>query len=86
MRLVCNRFEDVLLEPAVRDKDGKETAPAVYGPSCRFYALETKDGRNTGSRWKVHVDGPVDFKAVSAAFEAQGVKVSEKELREAYGK
>lgn len=55
-------------------------------PSCRFYALETgPDGRNTGKRWKVHVDGPVDFKAVKAAFKAQAVEVSEADLKKAYG-
>ena len=58
--------------------------------SCRFYVLEAafdaKKGReaNTGNRWKVHVDGPVDFAKVKAEFKKLGQDVTEKALKEAY--
>lgn len=66
----------------------KESAKGfVKGPlSCRFYVLETdKDGGLTGLRWKVHVDGPVDFKKVKAEFKDKGQDVSEADLKAAYG-
>lgn len=52
--------------------------------SCRFYFLEQKDGKNTGNRWKVHVDGEVDFNAVKEQFAALGQKVSVEELKKAH--
>jgi len=70
MKIQCNHFE---------------TDPK----SCRFYVLETTDGtpegRLTGKRYKVHVDGEVSFQTVKDAFQAQGVDVPLEALKHAYG-
>ena len=84
MKIICNKFPDTL-HPATFDDEGKELTPETQVPACRFYVLETdKLGKNTGKRWKVHVDGPVDFKKVSAEFKKQGQDVTEKALKEAH--
>lgn len=79
----CNKFPDTQF-PETFDEKGKKLTDAYSVPSCRFYVLEQKDGKNTGKRWKVHVDGEVDFSKVKAEFKNLGQEVSLKELQEAY--
>ena len=87
MKIICNKFPDTL-HPATFDDEGKELTPETQVPACRFYVLETEEkngkNRNTGNRWKVHVDGPVDFAKVKAEFKKLGQDVTEKALKEAY--
>lgn len=52
--------------------------------SCRFYVLEQEGERNTGNRWKVHVDGDVDFKSVKGEFKKLGQDVTEADLKKAH--
>lgn len=62
-------------------RPGRDNGPVV---SCRFYYFESQDGRRTGNRAKVDVEGEPDLAAVVGAFKEQGVTVTESDLAEAY--
>ena len=78
----CNKHDKEGTHAAGRDNQEPVSA-SFYVLETEYSAVKGRDA-NTGKRWRVDAECPVDFVKVAEEFGAKGRSVSVAELKEAY--